>query len=109
MAPNNIGWHVNDRNRDIADAFLAKTEELGLTNSRALEYAARLWLESHGVWIFDPVGPDRQVLITPTQPGDFEPFHVPAGLRVHVDRYVTPPRVIVPEEGIDYVVPVVDQ
>ena len=109
MADKTLGWHVRDRNRDIADAFVSKARDLGLTNSRALEQAARLWLESHGVVFWSAPGPDRMTLITPIHKGEFEPFHVPLELRVHVDRYVNPPRVIVPEEGIDYVVPVMDQ
>ena len=106
MAPKMIGWHINDRNSDLADAFVRIAAELGLTNSRAAEYAVRAWLESRGVWVFDPVGESREILITPQQG---KPFRVPAEVAPYVDRYVFPARVIVPEEGVDYVVQVVDQ
>lgn len=95
-------WHINDTNQDVSDAFVQLASETGLTHSKALETAVLTWLREHGVWIFADPAPGRMTLITPITPGDFEPYYEWAEVSPYVDRWVSPPRVVLDDtDGMD--------
>lgn len=94
-----LGAHINDRNRDMWNKFIELCVTRGLSASAGLEQAAESWLRSQGVPVFHDPSPGRTRTIVPLRPGDFEPYEEWAEVAPYVDRWLSPPRVVL--DGTD--------
>lgn len=95
-----VGGHINDSNRNIWDSFVQKAEDMGLSQSMALQQAAMTWLQSHGVWLFNDPAPVPTRRVTPLC-SCHPPEDVPQDLVAYYDRYLCPPRIVIPKDGTD--------
>jgi hypothetical protein len=96
--PKVIVSHVTDSNRDTWALFLRATGRLGFSRSKALECAAVTWLKEQGYWenvLVDP-GPGRMTRVKPINRGDFDPVWEWAEVAPYVDRWTSPPMVVLP-------------
>lgn len=91
-----LGAHVNGRNRDMWDKFIALCVTRGLSQSAGLEQAAESWLWSQGVPVLHDPAPGRMRTVRPVHG---EPYEEWAQVAPYVDRWASPPRVVL--EGTD--------